>query len=194
MKQILWLSICLLMVGCVSIESAGDFTTQPELIPSTVVPVNADLSHLQNFGEAPELSTDVWLNTDQPLRLADLRGKVVLIEMWTFGCINCKNVIPFIKDWHENYADQGLVVIGNHYPEFGYEKELENLKQAIADLDIPYAVTQDNEGKNWRAYETRYWPTLFLIDKNGEIRYQHIGEGNYAKTEQVIQELLQQTY
>jgi thiol-disulfide isomerase/thioredoxin len=194
MKQFLWLSICLLLVGCTAVESAGNFNTQPELVPPTVVPVEADLSHLQNFGDAPELSTDVWLNTDQVLRLADLRGKVVLIEMWTFGCINCKNVIPFIKNWHENYADQGLVVIGNHYPEFGYEKELDNLKQAVADLDIPYAVTQDNEGKNWRAYETRYWPTLFLIDKHGQIRYQHIGEGNYDQTEQVIQELLQQSY
>ncbi len=116
------------MAGCAAVKFAGDFPTQPEIIPPTEVPVVSDLSHLENFGEAPELSTDVWLNTEQPLRLADLRGKVVLIEMWTFGCINCKNVIPFIKDWHETYAEQGLVVIGNHYPEFGYEKELENLE------------------------------------------------------------------
>lgn len=194
MKPWLWLSIGLLMAGCTAVRGAGNFTTQPELIPQASITPAPDLSHLQDFGEAPELSTDVWLNTDQSLRLADLRGKVVLIEMWTFGCINCKNVIPFLKDWHNNYAEQGLVVIGNHYPEFGYEEDLENLKQAIGDLDIEYPVTQDNEGENWRAYETRYWPTLFLIDKDGRVRYQHIGEGNYAQTEQVIQELLAQPY
>ena len=124
------------------------------------------------------------------MRLADLRGKVVLVEMWTFGCINCKHVIPTLRDWHAAYADQGLVIIGNHYPEFEHEKDLKNLKQAIADLDIHYAVTQDNDGTTWKAYENRYWPTLYLIDKNGHIRYEHIGEGNYAQTEAIIQTLL----
>jgi thiol-disulfide isomerase/thioredoxin len=99
-------------------------------------------------------------------------------------------VIPSLREWHQEYRDQGLVIIGNHYPEFNFEKDLENLKEAVNDLKIPYAVAQDNEGKTWRAYNNRYWPTLYLIDKQGNIRYIHIGEGSYQETEQVIQELL----
>jgi hypothetical protein len=92
--------------------------------------------------------------------------------------------------WHEEYASQGLVVIGNHYPEFDYESELENLKQAIVDLKINYAVVQDNEGVNWKAYQNRYWPTLYLIDKRGRLRYIHIGEGQYEEAETAIKSLL----
>jgi len=95
-----------------------------------------------------------------------------------------------LKEYHSKYKDQGLVVIGNHYPEFAYEKELDNVKQAIAEYGIEYAVTQDNDGVTWRAYKNRYWPTLYLIDKQGHIRYIHIGEGNYKETEQNIQALL----
>ena len=139
---------------------------------------------------APELHDGLWLNTDESIKLADLRGQVVLLEMWTFGCYNCRNVIPHIREWHESYQEQGLVVIGNHYPEFGYEADLGNLKQAVIDLDVPYPVLQDNERKTWSAYRNRYWPTTYLIDKAGIIRYIHIGEGGYAETESVIQALL----
>lgn len=145
---------------------------------------------LPDLGPAPELTNDIWLNVDSPLRLADLRGKVVIVEMWTFGCINCQNVIPSLKDWHTKYKDEGLVIIGNHYPEFSYEEDLENLKDAIARFDIQYAVAQDNSGATWRAYENRYWPALFLIDKQGHIRYVHIGEGRYKETEENIRALL----
>jgi thiol-disulfide isomerase/thioredoxin len=145
---------------------------------------------LENMGPAPELHNEVWLNTDAPLRLADLRGKVVLLEMWTFGCINCKNVIPSLVGWHEKYSDEGLVIIGNHYPEFSYEADLDNLKDAIVRLEIPYAVAQDNDRATWGAYHNRYWPTLYLIDKSGDIRYVHIGEGAYASTEAAIVQLL----
>jgi hypothetical protein len=95
-----------------------------------------------------------------------------------------------LREWHEKYAGEGLVIIGNHYPEFSYEADLDNLRQAIVDLDVPYPVVQDNEGTNWRAYNNRFWPTLYLIDKQGHIRYQHIGEGAYAETEAAIQSLL----
>jgi hypothetical protein len=95
-----------------------------------------------------------------------------------------------LREWHTQYGEQGLVIIGNHYPEFGYERDLENLQRAVLDLEIPYAVVQDNDGDNWRAYDNRFWPTLYLIDKRGHIRYVHIGEGRYAETEQVIQVLL----
>jgi len=103
-------------------------------------------------------------------------------------------VIPSLREWYETYNAQGLVVIGNHYPEFSYEADLENLKQAVQALEVPYPVAQDNDGATWRAYNNRYWPTLYLIDKRGEIRYRHIGEGDYEETEEAIQALLAETY
>jgi hypothetical protein len=103
-------------------------------------------------------------------------------------------VIPSLRGWHQKYGYQGLVVIGNHYPEFNYEADLENLNKAMILLDVPYVVTQDNDGETWRAYETRYWPTQYLIDKRGHIRYRHIGEGNYTESEAAIQELLKEAY
>lgn len=153
-----------------------------------------DMLNLPNLGPAPELANDVWLNTDEPLRLANLRGKVVLLDMWTFDCINCQHVIPSLREWYTTYKDQGLVVIGNHYPEFQYERDLENLKQALIDLDVPYPVAQDNDRLTWRAYNNRYWPTLYLIDKNGNLRYTHIGEGAYIETEAAIVALLNESY
>ena len=149
---------------------------------------------LQDLGPAPELTTTTWLNVDAPLRLADLRGKVVALEMWTFGCINCQHVMPALKDWHAKYKDQGFVLIGNHYPEFDFEADLDNLKDAVVRNDIQYAVTQDNDGATWRAYDNHYWPVIYLIDKRGHIRYVHIGEGRYAETEAVIQALLAEPY
>lgn len=145
---------------------------------------------LPDLGPAPELAGDVWLNSPSPLRLADLRGKVVIIEMWTFGCINCQHVIPSLKDWHSRYAEQGLVIIGNHFPEFGYEADLENLKEAVRRSGIQYPVVQDNDGVTWSAYNNHYWPALYLIDKRGRLRYVHIGEGAYRETEAAIQTLL----
>ena len=99
-----------------------------------------------------------------------------------------------MREWHNKYKDEGLVIIGNHYPEFSYEADLDNLKQAVIDLDITYAVAQDNDRKTWGAYKNRYWPTLYLIDKRGHIRYVHIGEGRYAETEAAIQALLAESY
>jgi thiol-disulfide isomerase/thioredoxin len=151
------------------------------------------VASLPDLGPAPELTNDVWLNVDSPLRLADLRGKVVILEMWTFGCINCQNVMPSLKEWHRKYKDQGLVIIGNHFPEFSYEADLANLKDAITRNDIHYAVAQDNDGATWRAYKNHYWPALYLIDKQGHIRYVHIGEGRYKETEENIKILLEET-
>jgi hypothetical protein len=103
-------------------------------------------------------------------------------------------VIPSLKEWDEKYRDQGLIIIGNHYPEFFFEEDLASLKAAIAENGIKYAVTQDNDGATWRAYKNRYWPTLYLIDKNGHIRYIHIGEGRYEETDTAIQSLLAEQY
>jgi hypothetical protein len=99
-------------------------------------------------------------------------------------------VIPSLRGWHEKYADEGLVVIGNHYPEFSHERDIDNVRQALIDLDVPYPVAIDNDRQTWAAYNNRYWPTLYLIDKEGQIRYTHIGEGAYEETEQAILTLL----
>ncbi len=103
-------------------------------------------------------------------------------------------MIPSLKEWDETYRDQGLVIIGNHYPEFSFEEDLTNLQAAVAENGIEYAVAQDNDGATWRAYKNRYWPTLYLIDKNGHLRYVHIGEGRYNETEAAIQSLIAETY
>ena len=103
-------------------------------------------------------------------------------------------MIPSVREWHAVYGLQGLVVIGNHYPEFSHEADLADLQDALRRLDVPYPVTQDNDGRNWSAYRTRYWPTLYLIDKRGDIRYMHIGDGGYAETEAAIQKLLREPY
>ncbi|MFN8414444.1 MAG: redoxin domain-containing protein [Anaerolineales bacterium] len=157
---------------------------------STTVSLPKANASLPDLGLAPELTNTTWLNVDSPLRLATLRGKVVALEMWTFACINCQHVMPSLKAWHTQYAEQGLVIIGNHFPEFSFEEDLANLKDAVKENDIQYAVTQDNDGATWKAYKNQYWPTLYLIDKNGHIRYVHIGEGGYSETEAAIQTLL----
>jgi thiol-disulfide isomerase/thioredoxin len=158
-------------------------------IPNTNFPI-PETSMLKDMGPAPELHNKIWLNVEKPLHLADLRGKVVLLEMWTFDCINCQHVMPSLKGWHEKYGSKGLVLIGNHYPEFGFEADLNNLKDAIKRFDIRYAVAQDNDAATWSAYHNNYWPALYLIDKVGHIRYVHVGEGAYEETEQAIVSLL----
>lgn len=159
--------------------------TAPIKIPSGTLP---------DLGPAPELNNKVWLNTAAPLHLADLRGKVVGLEMWTFDCINCQHVMPYLKAWYSKYKDQGFVLIGNHFPEFSYEADLSNLKKAVANNGIQYPVAQDNEGRTWNAYDNMYWPSLYLIDKRGRIRYVHIGEGAYDEIESNIQTLLAEAY
>lgn len=180
------LVLALTVVGCASasLPSTPAEDAQERDTPTVEFPV---------LGLAPELVGDTWLNTDAPLTLAGLQGKVVLLEMWTFGCVNCRNTLPALKDWQARYADHGLVVIGNHYPEFGYESDLDNLKRAVADLGITYPIVQDNSGDNFFAYRARYWPTLYLIDRLGRLRYTHIGEGAYEETERAIQTLLDET-
>lgn len=187
-----WIVLFILAAAFGGCTAAPEHPAPGAPVVATQLPTEAFLV-LDNLGPAPELHNEIWLNADAPLRLADLRGKVVLLEMWTFGCINCKNVIPSLIGWHEKYAGQGLVIIGNHYPEFSYEEDLGNLEEAVERLGIPYAVAQDNDRATWGAYNNRYWPTLYLIDKAGNIRYTHIGEGAYAKTEAAIVQLLGET-
>jgi thiol-disulfide isomerase/thioredoxin len=138
---------------------------------------------------APELAAGDWINSE-PLRLKDLRGRVVLIEFWTFGCYNCRNTLPFIKDWDSRYREKGLTVIGVHSPEFDYERKVENLRSEVASLGISYPVVTDNDYHTWNAYKVAAWPTIFLLDKQGRIRWMRLGEGDYHKAERLIQKLL----
>ena len=180
MKTLLPLFV-LMLTSCAAVTT-HTVTIKPLLSPSQPI--------LRDRGSAPELTNTVWLNTPTPLRLANLRGKVVLLEMWTFDCINCRHTIPQLNAWYKTYSSQGLVIIGNHYPEFPYEADLNNLKQAVQELEIQYPVAQDNQGTTWNAYKNSYWPTVYLIDKSGHIRYIQIGEGAYAITGAAIQDLL----
>lgn len=144
-------------------------------------------------GPAPEIANETWINAAAPLTLADLRGKVVLLEFWTFGCINCQRVIPFVRQWHSDYQGTDFQVISIHYPEFARERDYDNVVEATQRFEIVYPVALDNDGRTWRAYQQRYWPTTYLIDRNGHIRYKHIGEFNEetaARTEAAIEALL----
>jgi len=149
--------------------------------------------HSPAFGEsgspAPEITGQTWINTT-PLRLAGLKGKVVLVEFWTFGCHNCRNVEPHVKGWHKKYAAQGLVVIGVHTPETDFERYVKNVEHYVREQQITYAVVTDNDFATWTRYRNRAWPTVYLVDKQGVIRYKRVGEGAYAQTDEFIRELL----
>lgn len=148
---------------------------------------------LPDLGEAPEIANEVWINSQEPVTLSSHRGKVVLLEFWTFGCINCQRTIPQVREWHDRYAGEDFAVISVHYPEFAYEREYDNVLEATSRFEISYPVALDNEGQTWRAYRQRYWPTTYLIDKNGHIRYKHIGEfsaRSAAEAEVVIEALI----
>lgn len=138
---------------------------------------------------AAELAPGEWINSE-PLKLKDLRGQVVLIEFWTFGCINCRNSLPFVESWHARYREQGLIVIGVHSPEFEEEKNVASLRGQVASLGIRYPVVTDNDYQTWKAYNVEAWPTIFLLDKQGRIRWMRVGEGKYDETERQIQKLL----
>lgn len=145
------------------------------------------------YEKAPELAEpDGYINTDgQAVSIGQYRGdKVVLLDIWTYSCINCQRTIPYLKAWHEKYADDGLVIIGVHTPEFAFEKVKANVEKAVRDFGIEYPVVQDNEYKTWRAYGNQYWPRKYLIDIDGYIVYDHIGEGAYAETERQIRKAL----
>ena len=140
---------------------------------------------------APELAIGDWLNSE-PLTLKSLRGRVVLVDFWTFGCYNCRNTLPAIKTWDARYREKGLTIVGVHSPEFDDERKLENLRREVAELEIHYPVVTDNDYATWRAYDVAAWPTIFVVDKSGRIRWTHVGEGAYDETEQVIQKLLEE--
>ena len=145
---------------------------------------------LPDYGVAPPLKPDGdWINT-RPLVLSQLRGKVVLIDFWTYSCINCLRTLPHLKAWYATYHKAGFVIIGVHTPEFAFEHVSSNVRSAVKRLGIPYPVVQDNRFKTWDAYANQYWPAEYLIDKTGHIRHTNFGEGEYGKTESLIRQLL----
>lgn len=151
-----------------------------------------DTVPLEDLGRAPELTgiTD-WINSE-PTTLAALRGKVVLVHFWTFGCINCIHVQPYVKAWYDRFAADGFVVIGVHTPELSFEREIGNVRKAVADADVRFPVAFDPAYGTWNAYRNSYWPAFYFIDKTGQIRHVHFGEGDYDGSEAVIRELLAQ--
>ena len=167
---------------------------QKSFVPAAIVENNGTITKVQidksQFKLAPELTKITGFINSKPITLADLRGKVVLVDFWTYSCINCIRTIPYLNAWYEKYADKGLVIVGVHTPEFEFEKDYNNVQAAVEKFDIRYPVAQDNEKGTWNAYDNRYWPRKYLIDADGYIRYDHIGEGGYAETEKVIQSLL----
>ncbi len=149
-------------------------------------------SNLPVEGTFPSLAgATTWINSP-PLTPAQLRGKVVVIDFWTYSCINCLRSLPYIRAWAAKYKDHGLVVIGVHAPEFAFEKDLDNVRRAVRDLGITYPVAVDNDLKIWQAFNNEYWPAHYFIDAQGRIRYHHFGEGEYDASERVIQELLKE--
>ncbi|CAM3899604.1 cytochrome c biogenesis protein DipZ [Paracidovorax anthurii] len=155
-------------------------------------PGGAGAAPLPDEGKAPALDgATQWLNS-APLTAGQLRGKVVLVDFWTYSCINCLRALPYVKAWEQKYRDQGLVVVGVHAPEFAFERDIGNVTRAMKDLGITYPVAVDNQYAIWRAFRNQYWPAHYLIDAQGRLRHHHFGEGNYGETERVVQQLLQE--
>ena len=140
--------------------------------------------------QAPEIKgIKAWINSE-PLTIEEFRGKVVLVDFWTYSCVNCIRTFPYLREWNAKYADDGLVIIGVHSPEFEFEKDYSNVLRATQDNGITWPVAQDNDFETWQNYSNRFWPAKYLIDKEGVIRYTHFGEGAYDETEKQIRDLL----
>jgi thiol-disulfide isomerase/thioredoxin len=160
----------------------GDTSETQQVTPTEVpLPIEAELPPLG--------SATAWLNSS-PLSASDLRGKVVLIDFWTYTCINWLRTLPYVRAWAEKYQEHGVVVIGVHSPEFPFEHDIENVRRAARDMRIEYPIAIDNDYAIWRAFTNHYWPALYLVDAQGQLRYHHFGEGAYERSELMIQSLL----
>jgi cytochrome c biogenesis protein CcdA/thiol-disulfide isomerase/thioredoxin len=164
----------------------------PKVVDYFVSKVRADSPMEEGKGAMPSLAGAVqWLNSPE-LNADALRGKVVLVDFWTYDCINCQHTLPYVKDWAKKYEKDGLVVIGVHTPEYGYERIIDNVKDQVKKLGITYPVAIDNNYAIWRNFDNQYWPAHYLIDAKGQVRYSHFGEGRYEAQEQMIQQLLEE--
>jgi len=148
-----------------------------------------DTLNITPYPAAELIGLQNWINS-QPLTLDELKGRVVLVDFWTFGCINCVRTLPHAVELYEKYKDQGFVLLGVHTPEFDAEKVPERVAQSVKDRKITYPVAQDNQMQTWEAYDNHYWPTQYLIDKDGMVRRTHFGEGEYQQTDQAVARLL----
>ncbi len=177
--------------GTAAGTDAPTVAAQPRLTAADIPPCEG--SRGGRLGDcAPEfMGTQEWINTE-PLSLDSLRGNVVLIDFWTYTCVNCIRTLPFLQQWYDRYTDEGLVIVGVHTPEFEFEKIYDNVVQATKDEGVAWPVVQDNEFSVWRSYSNRYWPAKYLIDQTGVVRYTHFGEGKYGETEDMIRKLLEE--
>jgi thiol-disulfide isomerase/thioredoxin len=148
---------------------------------SSTHPIHSALSALDG--------ASVWLNSE-PLTADGLRGSVGLVDFWTYSCVNWLRTLPYVRAWQERYRDHGLVVVGVHAPEFGFEHDLDNVRRAATELGVGYPVVIDNDFTIWRSFENHYWPAVYLVDRDGRVRFDHFGEGAYEETERAIQRLL----
>lgn len=164
-------------------EGISRLTSGGQMIPSRTV------TEETKAPAAPEISGGLWINSE-PLTLKSLHGRVVLIEFWTFACYNCRNTLPSLKKWDAQYRDKGLTIIGVHTPELDFERDIDQLRREVTGLGIKYPVATDQDYSTWKAYGVEAWPTLFLLDKQGRVRWTHVGEGYYDKTEELIKTLL----
>jgi thiol-disulfide isomerase/thioredoxin len=172
------------MIACAREQSSEEI--QGPLMSQAIHPAAAPLTEMPSLDSATE-----WLNS-QPLTAADLLGKVVLIDFWTYTCINWLRQLPFVHAWAQEYKDQGLVVIGVHTPEFAFEQNVDSVRQAVKDMRVDYPVAIDNDYAIWRAFDNRYWPALYFVDAQGHIRHHHFGEGEYEQSEMILQQLLEE--
>jgi cytochrome c biogenesis protein CcdA/thiol-disulfide isomerase/thioredoxin len=171
-----------------SLEESAKAQSQLEDLVGT--PGLAREERLDDYGKAPDFTAiEEWINS-RPLTMAGLRGKVVLLDFWTYSCINCLRTLPYIRGWYDEYRDDGLVVVGVHTPEFAFEREEDNVRRAVRDQRIEYPVALDNEYGTWQAFQNRYWPAKYFVDRRGRLRYVHFGEGDYEESERVIRTLL----
>ncbi|QXI08371.1 cytochrome c biogenesis protein DipZ [Pseudomonas tensinigenes] len=177
--------------GVASVEKSV-LENVPKVVDYFISKVRADSPMEQGKGAMPSLAGAMqWLNSPE-LSAESLRGKVVLVDFWTYDCINCQHTLPYVKDWAKKYEKDGLVVIGVHTPEYGYERIIDNVKDQVKKLGITYPVAIDNNYAIWRNFDNQYWPAHYLIDAKGQVRYSHFGEGRYEAQEQMIQQLLQE--
>jgi thiol-disulfide isomerase/thioredoxin len=181
-NQLLLATILASTIGAPIKTLAEDKSMLQQMTPTAV--------RLPIEGELPSFSGATgWLNS-QPLTAAGLRGNVVLVEFWTYTCINWLRTLPYVRAWAEKYKDQGLVMIGVHTPEFEFEKNVDNVRWAVKDMRIDYPITLDSDYAIWRAFDNQYWPALYFVDAKGHIRHHQFGEGEYEQSERVIQQLL----
>jgi thiol-disulfide isomerase/thioredoxin len=167
----------------------GELTGAKE--PTPVAPATDDAAGgLPDYGPAPEFDGIVEWQNSEPLTIASLRGKVVLIDFWTYSCINCLRTLPYIEEWDARYRDSGLVIVGVHTPEFAFERVPKNVRENSTKLGVTYPVALDNDYATWNAWGNRYWPAKYLVDRQGHVRAYHFGEGAYEETEQMIRTLL----